>query len=46
MEFVEDDELRGVVLAEPVTGVRIGLRDRAFPAASRSSTGSTSSPSR
>lgn len=30
MEFVEDDQLRGVVLAEPVTGVRIGLRDRAF----------------
>jgi catechol 2,3-dioxygenase-like lactoylglutathione lyase family enzyme len=30
MEFVEDDELRGVVLAEPVTGVRIALRDRAF----------------
>jgi hypothetical protein len=30
MEFVQDDQLRGVVLAEPVTGVRIGLRDRAF----------------
>jgi catechol 2,3-dioxygenase-like lactoylglutathione lyase family enzyme len=30
MEFVEDDELRGVVLAEPVTGVRLALRDRAF----------------
>jgi hypothetical protein len=30
MEFVEDDQLRGVVLVEPVTGVRIALRDRAF----------------
>lgn len=30
MEFVEDDELRGVVLAEPVTGVHVALRDRAF----------------
>jgi catechol 2,3-dioxygenase-like lactoylglutathione lyase family enzyme len=30
MEFVEDDELRGVVLAEPLTGVRLALRDRAF----------------
>ena len=30
MEFVEDEQLRGVVLAEPVTGVRIALRDRAF----------------
>jgi hypothetical protein len=30
MEFVEDDQLRGVVLVEPVTGVRICLLDRAF----------------
>ena len=29
MEFVEDDELRGVVLEEPHTRVRIALRDRA-----------------
>src|SRR4051812_26156098 len=29
LEFVEDDELRGVVLEEPSTGVRIALRDRA-----------------
>jgi catechol 2,3-dioxygenase-like lactoylglutathione lyase family enzyme len=30
MEFVEDEELRGVVLAEPVTGARLALRDRKF----------------
>jgi len=29
MEFVEEDELRGVVLVEPSTGARIALRDRA-----------------
>jgi catechol 2,3-dioxygenase-like lactoylglutathione lyase family enzyme len=29
LEFVEDDELRGVVLEEPQTGARIALRDRA-----------------
>lgn len=29
LEFVEDDELRGVVLEEPQTGTRIALRDRA-----------------
>lgn len=29
LEFVEDDELRGVVLEEPKTGARIALRDRA-----------------
>jgi catechol 2,3-dioxygenase-like lactoylglutathione lyase family enzyme len=29
MEFVEDDEVRGVVLEEPHTRVRIALRDRA-----------------
>jgi catechol 2,3-dioxygenase-like lactoylglutathione lyase family enzyme len=28
MEFVEEDELRGVVLEEPGTGARIALRDR------------------
>jgi catechol 2,3-dioxygenase-like lactoylglutathione lyase family enzyme len=30
IEFVEDNELRGVVLVEPVTGVRLALRDRSF----------------
>jgi len=29
MEFVEDDALRGVELAQPATGIRIALRDRA-----------------
>jgi catechol 2,3-dioxygenase-like lactoylglutathione lyase family enzyme len=30
MEFVEDDQLRGVALEEPTTGIRIALRDRAY----------------
>jgi catechol 2,3-dioxygenase-like lactoylglutathione lyase family enzyme len=30
MEFVEEGELRGAELVEPVSGVRIALRDRAF----------------
>jgi hypothetical protein len=30
MEFIEDDELRGVVLVEPLTGIRLALRDRAY----------------
>jgi catechol 2,3-dioxygenase-like lactoylglutathione lyase family enzyme len=30
MEFVEEGELRGAELVEPVSGARIALRDRAF----------------
>jgi catechol 2,3-dioxygenase-like lactoylglutathione lyase family enzyme len=30
MEFAEQRELRGVELVEPVSGLRIALRDRAY----------------
>jgi catechol 2,3-dioxygenase-like lactoylglutathione lyase family enzyme len=32
MEFVEEDELRGVELVEPISGFHIALRDRAHSA--------------